>query len=109
MKLNSVIPAALAGILVLALTPAASAKSTVHTIVIEGMQFSPADVEVSTGDTVIWKNKDLVPHNATADDRSFASPEIAPNSSWQFIARKKASYPYTCTLHPTMKARLVVK
>ena len=61
------------------------------------------------GDTVIWVNKDLFPHNATATDRSFQSSEIGPEGSWKFSADKKGEHAYACTLHPPMKAKLIVK
>jgi plastocyanin len=38
-------------------------KSKVHTLVIERMQFSPSDVYVNKGETVMWVNKDLVVKN----------------------------------------------
>jgi plastocyanin len=89
-------------------TPSLAAHK-VHTVVIEGMAFSPNRLEVSAGDTVVWQNKDIVPHNATAVDGSFKSPAIEPNRSWKFKVRKKGEFAYTCTFHPTMKAALIVK
>lgn len=90
-------------------TPSLAAPK-VHTVVIEGMAFSPSRLELAPGDTVVWQNKDIVPHNATATDGSFTSPTINPNHSWKFTIRgKTGDIPYTCTLHPTMKATLVVK
>jgi plastocyanin len=88
---------------------AAYAEPAVHTVVIEAMQFSPATLEVHAGDTVIWKNKDPFPHNATADNKAFHSPDIDSGKSWKFVARQRGSFSYICTLHPTMKGTLVVK
>jgi plastocyanin len=85
------------------------ARPKVRTVVIESMQFSPQQVEVKLGETVVWTNKDFFPHTATAEDHSFDSGEIATNRSWRFKPRKKGVFPYVCTLHPTMKGRLVVK
>lgn len=87
----------------------ALAEPKTHTVVIEAMQFSPQVLEVSSGDTVVWVNKDAFPHNAVAADHSFQSKEIAPNGSWKFKVVKKGTFSYICTLHPTMKASLVVK
>src|SRR5688572_27222320 len=33
---------------------------------IQGLQFSPATLEVKKGDVVEWKNDDLIPHTATS-------------------------------------------
>ena len=86
---------------------APAAKS--HAVTIEGLQFLPATLEVNAGDTVVWKNKDPFPHNVTAQDKAFHSPDFGSGRSWTFKARKKGEYPYVCTLHPNMKGTLVVK
>jgi plastocyanin len=80
-----------------------------QTVVIEAMQFSPQTIKVNVGDTVIWKNKDPFPHTVTSENRGFDSGEFAENRSWKFKARRKGTFPYICTLHPTMKGNLVVK
>ena len=87
----------------------ALAESTTHTIVIADMKFVPEALTVKPGDTVVWVNKDFFPHTATAQDRSFDSRDIATNKSWKHVATKKGAFPYICTLHPTMKATLIVK
>ena len=88
---------------------AASAEPQHHRVLIEGMQFSPQVLEVRVGDAVTWVNKDLFPHNAVALGGGFSSKEIAADDSWEFKAAKKGAFPYICTLHPTMKATLIVK
>ena len=85
------------------------AKSKTHTVNIEALQFSPATVEVKSGDTVIWKNKDAFAHNVTAENKAFRSPDFQTAHSWKFKAGNKGAFPYICTLHPTMKAVLIVK
>ena len=87
----------------------ALAKPKMHTVIIEAMRFSPQVVEANIGDTVVWINKDLVVHTATAQNRSFNSSEIAQNRSWKLKVRSKGVFPYVCTFHPTMKGNLVVK
>jgi len=79
-----------------------------HTITIENMQFSPQTLTIKRGDRVVWANKDLVPHTATAA-KAFDSRSVAPNASWSYVARKPGRYDYVCTLHPTMKGTLVVE
>ena len=44
----------------------ALAGAATQTVTIEGMKFQPASVTVKRGDTVVWQNKDVVPHTATA-------------------------------------------
>ncbi|HEX5514926.1 MAG TPA: cupredoxin family copper-binding protein [Gammaproteobacteria bacterium] len=85
------------------------AAPRVHEVVIEGMQFNPATLEVNQGDTVVWTNRDFFPHNATAEDGAFRSNDLEPGQSWRFRADTKGDFPYFCSLHPTMKATLTVK
>ena len=87
----------------------AEAKSTSHTVDIEAIAFSPATLEVKSGDTVIWKNKDPFPHNVAAENKGFRSGDIQGGHSWKFKAGKKGTFSYVCTLHPNMKAVLIVK
>jgi len=86
--------------------PAAAGR---HTVVIEGMAFSPATLHVRRGDRITWVNKDLVPHTATAKDRSFDSGRIAAGASWSRVASRRGTLEYDCTYHPTMTATLVVE
>jgi len=79
-----------------------------RTIVIDGTAFAPATVTVERGDRVTWVNKDPFPHTATAKG-TFDSGSIAAGASWTWVASKAGTFDYICTLHPTMKAQLVVQ
>src|SRR5882672_4575599 len=87
----------------------ARAARKTHPVRIEGMKFVPARLEVAAGDTVVWTNKDFLPHTVTASEARVESGELAPNKSWRLTARKKGEMPYICRLHPVMKGVLVVK
>ena len=79
-----------------------------HVVTIEDMQFKPAALTVKRGDTVTWKNKDLVPHTATAAGK-FDSGNIAGNSSWSWKAVAPGEFAYVCTFHLGMKGSVTVK
>ena len=87
---------------------ALAAAAETHTVTIESLQFKPAVLTVRQGDTVVWVNRDVVPHTATTKP-TFDSGEIAAGRSWKMVANKKGRYDYICTVHPTMKATLVVE
>jgi plastocyanin len=89
-------------------TPPTGATQS-HTITIENMQFSPAQLAVHRGDRIVWVNKDLFPHTATANNKAFDSGSIAAGSSWTYVANKPGDYAYGCTFHPTMKGALKVQ
>lgn len=77
-------------------------------IVIENMRFAPASLVVRRGDEVVWLNRDLVAHTATAVG-VFDSAVITPGRSWSYRASTPGRHPYGCSLHPSMKATLIVE
>ena len=84
-------------------------KPKTHTVTIEGMRFQPEILTVERGDTIVWVNKDLVPHTATSRAGNFDSMLIEADKSWKYTVRKKGDFAYICTFHPTMKAMLQVE
>lgn len=87
----------------------AVAKGKTHTVAIEAVRFSPQDLAVGVGDTIIWTNQDPYPHTVTATGRGFDSALILPGRTWKLVVQKPGSFPYFCTLHETMKGTVVVK
>jgi plastocyanin len=79
-----------------------------HAVAIRAMQFVPADVQVSVGDTVVWTNEDIVPHTATASG-TFDSQQIASKQQWRYTVTTAGSMPYTCTFHPTMHGTITAR
>lgn len=73
------------------------------------MRYVPQTVTVRVGDRITWVNKDPFPHTVTATDGRFDSHQIAPDGSWSYVARKAGEYDYVCTLHVTMKGRVLVR
>jgi plastocyanin len=81
----------------------------VYTVTVENMQFAPQNLTVHGGDHVVFVNKDLFPHTATADAKSFDSQAIAANGSWTYQAAKPGEYGYSCVYHPSMRGRITVQ
>ena len=78
------------------------------TIVINGMQFRPAELHIKKGDTVVWVNRDIVVHDATEfPDKKWTSGPLANGSSWKM--KVDESFDYFCSIHITMKGKLVVE
>jgi plastocyanin len=76
---------------------------------LSGLRFQPQSLTVHVGDRIQWLNDDLVPHTATAADKSFDSGDIAAGQSWTFVARKTGTVDYACRYHPMMSGRLIVQ
>jgi plastocyanin len=88
----------------------ADAVGKVNTITINQFKYQPDTLTVNAGDIIEWKNDDIVPHSATAvEKKAFDSGRIVKGASWRFTANKKGTFDYFCTLHPNMKAKLIVQ
>ena len=90
--------------------PAKSASAASGSAVtISGFKFAPASVTVQPGAKVTVINNDSTAHTATADDgNSFDTGPLDPGSSQTISVSKPGSYPYHCSIHPFMKATIVV-
>lgn len=84
-------------------------KPKTHTVVMEAMVFRPAALTVSSGDTIVWVNKDIVEHTATSAAAGFDSKMIRPGKSWKHTVRNRGNFAVLCTYHPAMKGTLQVK
>ncbi|MCW5693728.1 MAG: cupredoxin family copper-binding protein [Pseudolabrys sp.] len=86
---------------------AAPAQAEVITITIDKLVFQLAEVEAKVGDTIVWDNKDVMAHTATASDKSW-DVTIAPGKSGRLTLTRAGSVEYFCRFHPNMKGRIVV-
>ena len=100
-----------AGIALFSSGKAASApKPATHTVTIDAARYQPAALTITAGDSVVWVNKDLIPHTATSKTAGvFDSTVIAAGESWTYTPAKKGTSAYVCTFHPTMTGTLTVK
>lgn len=80
-----------------------------HPVSIAGFAFAPAELTVSVGDTVVWKNDDALPHTASADSGAWSSPELRQGERFRFVTTRSGRFPYHCAAHPVMRATLVVR
>jgi plastocyanin len=94
--------------LALTLALPAFAVAATHTVRMEGMKFVPETVTVKRGDRIVWENKDVVPHTATAKG-AFDSGSIAAGKSYHRTVGKAGRYEVLCTFHPGMKSTVVVQ
>src|SRR3989304_5015586 len=72
---------------------------------ISGFAFQPGSVTISKGTKVRWRNRDGVTHTTTGGGWN-ASP--APAARFSFTFDTAGSYPYICTIHPSMTGTITV-
>lgn len=80
-----------------------------HVVEIRGMAFEPAALEVAPGDTVVWINRDMVPHTATSAGRDgWDTGILARGDSGSRVFHRAGTTAYVCALHPTMRGAVTV-
>lgn len=79
------------------------------TVSISGFTFTPRELTVAVGDTVVWTNADALPHTTAADSGAWSSPELRLGGRFTFVASSVGRFPYHCSAHPVMRATLVVR
>lgn len=88
---------------------ASSSSSGAVQIKAANFAFSPTTVTVKKGQKVTWTNGDPAPHNVTSSDGTLKSPDFQQGKSFTWTANKTGTFKYICTIHPNMKATLVVQ
>jgi plastocyanin len=77
-------------------------KASSTSVTIQDFFFSPGSVTVDVGDTVTWRNSGQAPHNATANDGSFKTPDLNNGQSASHTFSSPGTFSYICTIHPNM-------
>jgi len=83
-----VLRAALVAICLAVFPAAAVAAGKTHTVRIEGMKFIPERLEVAVGDTVVWTNKDFLPHSVTAREALSKEIDLAYGDAFAFAGAR---------------------
>jgi plastocyanin len=79
-----------------------------YVVEIRGMAFHPEVLQLQRGDTVVWINRDIVPHTATATKASgWDTGPLSQGQSGLYAVRHQGADPYYCRLHPTMQGKLI--
>lgn len=79
-----------------------------HLVVMESFAFSPAELTVPVGTTVTWENRHAANHDVVAEDGSFASPLFGTGETWAFTFTEPGTYQYICSIHPSMRGKVIV-
>ena len=76
---------------------------------IDNFVFAPNPVTVPAGTTIRWTNRDDIPHNVVAEDKSFKSKVMDTDESFTYTFSKPGTYNYFCSIHPKMTGKVVVQ
>lgn len=78
------------------------------TITINNFVFEPANIEINAGSTVIWFHNTSVTHILVSQSL-FESNELNRGDNFTFTFPNSGEYNYYCSIHPSMKGRIIVK
>jgi plastocyanin len=102
-------------------TPTSGSQTAAASVCSEPAAGTAADVEASVGgntwgpvnakvgDVITWSNGDAVPHKVGLDDGSCTmSRNITGDAPQSLVFSAAGSYPFHCTVHPSMKGTIVI-
>jgi plastocyanin len=101
--------ATLVGTLALVGTVSAAAAPD-QSVAIDAFAFSPAEITVPVGGSVVWTNAQAgVPHTVTSvDATTFDSGVLATNNTFSFTFGQLGDFAYQCEIHPSMRGTVHV-
>jgi plastocyanin len=97
-----------AGVVLCCVAYTATAVPAVTSASIDNFTFKPDTITVPVGTTVVWENDDDIVHTVVALDGAFRSPALDTEDKFSFTFDKAGTFEYFCSLHPHMKAKVVV-
>lgn len=79
-----------------------------HVIVMDNLRFGPVPADLRVGDTIIWRNRDMFQHTATARNGSF-DVDLPAGKTSRTTLTKPGTIMFYCRYHPGMTGRLIVR
>jgi plastocyanin len=76
---------------------------------IDNFSFGPQTLTVSVGTTVVWTNRDDIPHTVVSTDGVFKSKVRDTDEKFSYTFTKAGTYAYFCSVHPKMTGKVVVQ
>ena len=88
---------------------AAAPAGNVVEVKVDNFSFSPQTITVKTGTTIVWTNRDDIPHTVVSDDKVFKSKVLDTDEKFSFTFDKAGNFPYFCSIHPKMTGKVIVQ
>ncbi len=85
----------------------AATNGEVHQVIIQNFKFSPDNLEIKSGDSVEWVNKDSAAHTVSIPALNVDQKLPAGGTVTQKFT-DKGDYGYHCTFHPSMQGTVTV-
>ena len=76
---------------------------------IDNFSYGPGTLTVAVGTTVVWTNRDDIPHKVVSTEGVFKSKVLDTDEKFSFTFTKAGTFPYFCSIHPKMTGKVVVQ
>ncbi len=90
-------------------TAADQPSATNAEVKIDNFNFEPQTLTVPVGTTVVWTNRDDIPHTVVSTDGVFKSKVRDTDEQFSYTFTKAGTYPYFCSVHPKMTGKVLVQ
>ena len=92
-------------------TQSTTQPATTNTVEIKDFAFNPATTTVAKGTTVSWTNDDGTPHTVTTTKApvDFDSRRMNKGDQFSQTFDTPGNYEYYCSIHPSMKGKIIVE
>jgi amicyanin len=91
-----------------AAAPAAGVPAAME-VKIDNFKFGPEALTIAVGTTVMWTNRDDIPHTVVSTDGVFKSKVMDTDEKFSFTFSKAGTYDYFCSIHPKMTGKVIVQ
>jgi plastocyanin len=88
--------------------PQRAATTTTKKVKIIDFAFSPKTITISKGTRVRWTNTGSVGHTSTSNTGKWDSGTIAAGDSFSRVFKKAGTFLYHCSIHSSMKGKIIV-
>lgn len=81
-----------------------------HEINIQNFAFSPKELTIQVGDTIIWTNMDSSSHTITSDSGTeLSSSSFGSGQTYSHTFNTIGNFAYHCAIHTSMKGTITVE
>ena len=88
------------------MAPNETLSETANVVNMEGSQFVPGEIQISTGEEVVWVNQDSFAHTVTGFG---VDVNIGAGENYTHTFNEAGTFDYECTIHPGMTGTVVVE
>lgn len=85
-----------------------SSTVATNTVTVSNFSFDPPSITVKANSEITFSNADSVGHTVTADNGKF-DKELAAGKTATITIPEPGTYPYHCSVHPSMKGTIIVQ